>query len=226
MVTLRPRSRPDWRSTRGRSTWSRGLQSGGILVRIKRRGLADRRWPGALHSLPRTLRSDPRGAVGPPRPRRRGHRLTRTTTRTLRCCSGLGGLAVARASGATAGRPSSLHDAPILARPPCCPSCCLAFRPSGAPVDGDPRPRPKGAVSPTVNLNGASVHRSSPWAGGNLQEGDRHADARRAGGASPGAGATRRVQRLGPSVGHRSAGRGRQRTGRAGYATVRSCAIR
>ena len=190
-----------WRSIRGRSTWRRGVQFGGILVRIKRRGLADRRWPGALRSLPRTPRSDPRGAVGPGRPRRRGHRLTRTTTRTLLCCSGLGGLEVARASGAIAGRPSSLHDAPILARQPCrIPRAVWHSVPAGAPLLGTRDSQPQGRVSPAVNLWGhrSTDHRPEPVgtcreATGMPTPGGR--------GGSPGVVATRRVQRLGSSVG-------------------------
>jgi hypothetical protein len=183
------------------------------------RGLVDRRWPGALRSLPRTPCIDPRGAVGPGRPRRRGHRLTRTTTRTLLCCSGLGGLAVARASGATAGRLSSLHDAPILARQSWC-----SLVPSGIPSQPeDPYWRPETPGRKGVESRRPSIyegHRSSghrpgsvgtcreatgmPTPGGRgstpgvVATNESHASVRRSAHGPPGGGASaNRTRRLG-----------------------------
>ena len=138
---------------------------------IKRPGSASPRWLRAPHSPRRTPRSGPRVAVRHPRPKRLARRPTSTTRRTLRCCSGIGAMAVAPASGAKVGRPSSLRRGPILER--------LSWL--GSPPNRPATPAPRGEVaSPAANLCGACVRRPSSSAAGNLQPRYRHADARRA----------------------------------------------
>ena len=95
------------------------------------------------------------------------------------------------------------------------PSCLLAFRPSGSTCIDDRDSRPKGGRCRrrSIYVGHPSTDHHPPPVGTCREATGMPTPGGR--GASPGVGATRRVQRLGPWVGHRSAGRGRQRTGRA-----------